>query len=222
MKLEGKRVWVTGSSGAIGSAIAKRFREEGAKVATDRVELKSQVAINKFAESFQPDVLVNCAGVMGPIEPAVFASAILWLHTLDVNLLAPFLLIKAVVPEMLKKGKGKIIFFSGGGAKPWPYHSAYSVSKIGLTAFVEAVAEEIAPMNIQINTIAPGPVKSKMNPEVKNTPDTAVELALFLASEESGDLTGRLISAIHDDWRNISNLTEGAGKLRRVPFGGSL
>lgn len=225
MKFKGKKVWVLGGTGVIGSAINEAFDKEGADVLYGRVDITNFQSLIKTTNSCSPDIVINCTGKMGPIAPAVFCDRDEWMHAINVNLIGAVNLTQAVIPTMLAKGGGKIIHFGGGGASNgWPYHSAYAVSKTGLVRFVETVAEEIASMNIQINAIAPGPVKSPMNPNATGTPDKAVELALFLASEESGDLTGRLISAVHDDWKNFNNrhtiLLDTGGKLRRVCFDG--
>jgi NAD(P)-dependent dehydrogenase (short-subunit alcohol dehydrogenase family) len=212
--LEGKRAWITGASGTIGGAIALRFQKEGAELFTSRVELADADAVQKAALDIRPDVLVNCAGVYGPHGPVQDGSAADWVRTIEVNLIGSFLLTRAVIPYMLGGG-GKIIHLSGGGAASGrPFYSAYSASKAGLVRFVECVAEEVEKFNIQINAIAPGSVKSRMNPEGTGTPDKAVELALFLASQESNHLTGRLISAIYDDWKKP--FAPEAGKLRRI------
>ena len=215
MILEGKRVWITGASGTIGGAIAARFKKEGAELFTSRVELADADAVQKAALDIRPDVLVNCAGIYGPHGRCEDNSVTDWVRTIEVNLIGSFLLTRSVMPHMLRQRGGKIIHLSGGGAASGrAFYSAYSASKAGLVRFVECVAKEVEEFNIQVNAIAPGSVKSRMNPEGTGTPDKAVELALFLASQESNHLTGRLISAIYDDWRKPFTLE--AGKLRRV------
>jgi 3-oxoacyl-[acyl-carrier protein] reductase len=224
MKLEGKRVWVTGGTGAIGYAIVKRVKEEGALVCSSRIEITNLQEIEKVARMFRPDILVNCAGELGPVIPASYGNTDDWFSTIRVNLVAPYYLTRSLIPYMQANGGGKIIHFSGGGAAYGVANrSAYAASKAGLVRFVECVAEETQSINIQINAIAPGPVKSRMNPGIDGTPDKAVELTMFLASEESNHITGRLISAVHDDWKNeeiIKRLSKEAGKLRRIPLNG--
>lgn len=219
MKLEGKKVWITGASGAIGKAVAERFKAEGATLYSARVDITNIADVLATVRNIDPDILVNCAGQLGPVAPVQYADVAEWIRTINVNLIGPYYLTRAVALTMLKKGGGKIILFSGGGGGyGYPYHSAYAASKAGLVRFVETVAEELKPMNIFINAIAPGPVKSKMNP-TGGTPNAAVKLALHLASGDSGELTGRLISALYDSWENPNypSSTE-AGKLRRIPF----
>jgi NAD(P)-dependent dehydrogenase (short-subunit alcohol dehydrogenase family) len=131
---------------------------------------------------------------------------------------------------MIHQGGGKVINLSGGGAtSPRPYFSAYAASKSAVVRLTETLAEELKPFNIQVNAIAPGAVYTKMTREIlaagsaageralaearrvqeeKTTPKAAAKLALFLASPESGGLTGRLISAVWDDWRSLPSRLE--------------
>jgi 3-oxoacyl-[acyl-carrier protein] reductase len=125
---------------------------------------------------------------------------------------------------MIKRRRGRIINLSGGGAtSPRPNFSAYSASKAAIVRLTETLAEEMKPFDIQINAIAPGAINTRMLDEVLTAGKTAgdvalsqakqqkrtggdsvdavVALAVFLASEESGGLTGKLISAQHDPWR---------------------
>jgi NAD(P)-dependent dehydrogenase (short-subunit alcohol dehydrogenase family) len=217
MNFAGKKIWITGASGVIGAAVAQKMFENGATVYQNRVDITNLDDINKTVLQFQPDVLINCTGILGPVGIVTDNSIDHWLKTINVNLIGAFYLTKAVLPGMVNKNYGKIIHFSGGGAAYGrPLYSAYAVSKTGLVRFVENVAEEFKDFNIQINAIAPGSVKSKMNPESKGLPNLAVKLVEFLVSDASRYLNGRLISAVHDDWEKGIQL-EG-GLLRRVPL----
>jgi 3-oxoacyl-[acyl-carrier protein] reductase len=192
------------------------------------------------------DVLVNCAGILGPVGPTSAVSAEHWVKTIEVNLVGSFFLTQAVLPLMLRQGKGKIIHFSGGGAAYGrPYFTAYGASKAALVRFVESLAGELRDSHIDVNAIAPGPVNSRMWDELRAagetagpgaaedlkkmdetggvSPDLAANLALFLASEASDGLSGRLITAVHDRWQSFSNQIaqiagSEAGTLRRIPF----
>jgi NAD(P)-dependent dehydrogenase (short-subunit alcohol dehydrogenase family) len=128
---------------------------------------------------------------------------------------------------MIKQRKGKIINLSGGGATyPRPNFSAYAASKAGVVRLTETLAEEAKKFNIQVNAIAPGAVSTRLHEQilaageaagekalaesrkVKEGGGTSLELpvglAVFLASDESNGLTGRLISAVWDDWQEMS------------------
>jgi len=168
------------------------------------------------------DVLVNNAGIQSPIGPLVDNDEDEWIRTLQVNLTGPLRCMRRILPAMIERRSGKAINLSGGGAtSPRPNFSAYGVSKAALVKLTETVAEEVRLFNVQVNAIAPGAVNTRMLDEVLDAgaaageeqktarerkatggfpAELAANLAVFLASEESGDLTGKLISAPHDDW----------------------
>src|SRR6266436_5660884 len=183
--------------------------------------------VQKSIETFgQIDILMNAAGTYGPIGRAWEVDTQEWANTFSVNLFGPFLLCQSVLPHMIHAGRGKIINFSGGGAtSPLCRFSAYGVSKAALVRFTETLAEEVKEFNIQVNAIAPGAVDTKLQDSVLaagekagdllqrirrlretgegGTPrEVSAELAVFLASEASRNLTGRLISAPNDKWES--------------------
>jgi NAD(P)-dependent dehydrogenase (short-subunit alcohol dehydrogenase family) len=149
-----------------------------------------------------------------------------WAQTVQTNLLGSVYLARAVLPCMKERRCGKIILFSGGGAAYGrPYFTAYSSSKAAVVRFAESLALELESHNIQVNTVAPGPVKSRMWDEMRAagqaggpkleeelkrmeetggvSPDRAAGLVAFLASSKSDRLTGRLLSAVWDDWEHF-------------------
>jgi NAD(P)-dependent dehydrogenase (short-subunit alcohol dehydrogenase family) len=218
MKLAGKRCWVVGSKGAIGRVVAAKFFAEGATILEERVDVRDWLEVERFAKAFSPvDVLVNCSGILGPVGPIQYTPVREWWETINTNLVGSYLLTRAVIPEMLVGGR--IIHFSGGGAAYGrAEHTAYASSKTGLLRFVESVALEMG-NRVFINAIAPGPVFSKMNPEATGTADPAAELALFLATDTRG-LTGRMLSAVHDNWGKLDvekTMAGEGGTLRRIP-----
>ena len=172
------------------------------------------------------DILVNAAGTYGPIGRVWEVDAKEWATTFSANLFGPFLLCQLVLPHMIRVGRGKIINFSGGGAtSPLCRFSAYGVSKAAVVRLTETLAEEVKEFNIQVNAIAPGAVDTKLQDLVLaageragdllqrirrlretgegGTPrEVPAELALFLASDDSRNLTGRLISAPNDKWES--------------------
>jgi len=273
-ELQDKVCFIAGASGAIGSAVAELFLREGARLAlgthtrtplaslaasgvNDRTlavpfdvrnwrEVSAAIAIAR--EHFGAlDILVNCAAVQGPIGPAQTLPIDAWARTIEINLLGAFYLVRAAAPLMIARRGGKIVHFSGGGAAfARPFFSAYAASKAAIVRLTETLAEELRDSNIQINTIAPGPVSSRMWDEMRAAgaaagpktlrelaemdstggvpPARAAALALFLASSRSNGLTGRLISVVHDRLEDLPGKTseimktEG-GTLRRVPLG---
>jgi NAD(P)-dependent dehydrogenase (short-subunit alcohol dehydrogenase family) len=271
LELNNKVCVIAGASGAIGSAVVSRFVEAGAKLGVTYLSQKpekGESAVGRGVSEFQLDinnweqvnrvigelveqfgtidVLVNCTGVLGPVGPTSSISPDEWTRAVEINLLGSFYLTRAVLPVMLAHGKGKIVHFSGGGAAyARPFCTAYSASKAALVRFAESLAEELRGDGIDVNTIAPGPVYSRMwdqmraagerggannLQEVKKMDETggvsadqAAKLAVFLASEKSNGLTGRLISAIYDDWSSLDGhigdvMKSEAGTLRRIPL----
>ncbi len=183
--------------------------------------------VQKSIELFgRIDILVNAAGTYGPIGRVWEVDAREWATTFSANLFGPFLLCQLVLPHMIRAGRGKIINFSGGGAtSPLCRFSAYGVSKAAVVRLTETLAEEVKEFNIQVNAIAPGAVDTKLQDLVLaageragdllqrirrlretgegGTPrEVPAELALFLASDDSRNLTGRLISAPNDKWES--------------------
>ena len=172
------------------------------------------------------DILVNVAAIQGPIGHITDVNIVEWRKVIEVNLIGTFLMIRALVPFMKELGKGKIVNFAGGGEGPYTNFSAYVASKGGIVRLTETVAAELKDFNIDINAIAPGAVNTQMLREVleagpvnvgrdtyekclkqKETggisPDKAAELVVFLSSEASNGLTGKVISAIWDDYHNF-------------------
>jgi 3-oxoacyl-[acyl-carrier protein] reductase len=169
------------------------------------------------------DGLVNNAAIQGPIGPAWESDWSAWNKTLTVDLFAPINLCKAVVPKMLEHGSGKIVNLSGGGAtNVRPNYSAYATAKTGLVRFSECLAAELAGTGIDVNCVSPGAMPTDMLPPgVTANPDAmqkAAELVIWLLSDESNGVTGKLLSAQWDDYKRIPGKFTPADKftLRRV------
>jgi len=171
------------------------------------------------------DVLVCNAGILGPMGPFLENDLEEWIQTLNVNLLGSLYLIRSFLPQMVDQGRGKIIQLSGGGASsPLPGLTAYAASKAAVIRFIETLAQEYSNFGIDINGVAPGLLKTRLLDEMleagpervginlfqksvkkssdeKDSSSQACELIKFLASEESNGVTGRLISAEWDNWK---------------------
>ena len=210
--------------------VAERCRASGAECSTwvtdvsdlDAVRRLMAHALDRF---HRIDILVNAAGVYGPIGLIADIDPEPWVKALHVNLLGTFYACQAALPTMIAQRAGKIINFSGGGAtSPLPSFSAYGVSKAAVVRFTETLAEEVREYGIAVNSIAPGAVDTRLQDAVLEAGDQAgplysriralresgeggtpvdlpAKLALFLASDDSLGLTGRLISAPHDPWQ---------------------
>jgi 3-oxoacyl-[acyl-carrier protein] reductase len=172
------------------------------------------------------DVLINNAAIHGPIGPFLENDFFLWQQAIQVNFLAPVALCHALIPFMKEAGGGSIINLSGGGSTgPRSNFSAYGSAKTALVRFSETLAEETKPFGIRVNCIAPGPMKTEMLSEVLErganaagerefaiarkvfaeggaSLDRAADLALFLASDKGVGITGKLISAVWDNWEH--------------------
>jgi len=163
--------------------------------------------------------------VHGPIGPVWENDFAAWNQALQVDLLAPVALCKGLIPLMNGTSGGSIINLSGGGATgPRPNFSAYATAKAGLVRFSETIAEELKASGIRVNCIAPGAMKTAMLGELLSKGDAAGErelslaskvfeeggasmdrvadLALFLAGDAGKGITGKLISAVWDDWEH--------------------
>ena len=186
------------------------------------------------------DILIAAAAIQGPIGPLVDAKPQAWAETVHVNLMGVMHACQAVLPHMIERRSGKIIVISGGGAaSARPNFSAYAASKAAVVRLVETLAEEVRDQNIQVNCMAPGGTYTSMTDEIIDAglaagqkeiedaqnvrltggvaPAKQVELALFLASDRSNHISGKLIH-VSDDWKRMrdSNMHPEAFTLRRV------
>lgn len=180
-----------------------------------------------FSSSFPGlDILVNCAGIQKPIGKSWEMEADEWFYNIKVNLFGTYLMARGAIPIMIRRNYGRIINFSGGGAtSPRPNFSAYASSKTAVIRLTETLAHELKDHNICVNAIAPGAVNTRMLEEIIEVgisagekeyedatkrrneggtpPNLAADLAIFLASEGSNGITGRLISAPWDNWSSL-------------------
>ena len=183
--LEGKTAWITGASYGIGFAIAEAFHAAGAKIVFNDIsrelvdrglasyrekgipvhgyvcDVTDEKAVSALVETIEKeigaiDILVNNAGIIRRI-PMTEMSAEEWRKVVDVDLTAPFICAKAVIPGMIRKGGGKIInicsMMSELGRETV---SAYAAAKGGLKMLTRNICSEYGGANIQCNGIGPG------------------------------------------------------------------
>jgi 2-dehydro-3-deoxy-L-rhamnonate dehydrogenase (NAD+) len=204
-------------------------------------------AIVAAARAVLPEItiLVNSAGVGGPIGPIEEVDWSRWVQAVEINLFGTVLMCRAVIPLMRERGYGKIVNISGGGAAaPRPRFSAYAAGKAAVVRLTETFAEELRDTGVHVNAIAPGALNTRLLDEVLaagpekvgedfyrksvrqrkegGAPlDKAVALAVFLASPASDGISGRLLSALWDDWARLPEWREELAKtdvytLRRI------
>lgn len=259
--LSNKTALITGASRGLGQQIARCFFENGAHLilaarSAEKLEdLKKQLlsagrsqqtitvvstdlanpqTLITCIQQHQPgiDILVNNAAIQGPIGPCWENNWGEWQDTLQVNLMTPIALCRAIIPQMIHRQSGKIINLSGGGATgSRPNFSAYATAKTGLVRFSEILADEVKSFSISINCIAPGIMNTDMLEAIvhagigkagkreyelaqtqkdSNTAviERAAKLCAFLAAPGSEKITGKLISAAWDPWEHLSAYTD--------------
>jgi NAD(P)-dependent dehydrogenase (short-subunit alcohol dehydrogenase family) len=202
-------------------------RVEAMRADVSKPEDVNRVLSEALSAFPQIHILVNNAGVYGPkgrIEEVDWDE---WVRAIEINLLGSIFVTKTFLPHFRKNTYGKIIQLSGGGAtSPLPFISAYAASKAGIVRFAETLAEELIEDGIDVNSIAPGALNTRLLDEVLEAGPEKVgrdfyeralkqkseggvplergaDLAVFLASAISDGITGKLISAVWDPWENF-------------------
>lgn len=237
-----KTVIISGGSRGIGAASAKLFAKVGANVVITYTQNKkaaenivktvrnlnrkciavkadiskaknAKLVVQKTLKEFgRIDILVNNAGIWTYGKIGEMSEKV-WKETMAVNLDGMFYLTNAVVPYMKKQKSGKIINISStAGQRGEAEHSHYAASKGGMISFTKAIATELGPFNINVNSVAPGWVDTDLNNEVfadkhykdderKKIPIQRIpsgeDIAgpiVFLASEYARHITGEILN----------------------------
>jgi len=244
--LEGRNALITGASQGLGLAIARAYVEAGANVMTCARDISAIPAsmnahaadvskpedvkrlVERALKEFpQLHILVNNAGIYGPMGAIEDVSWDDWVRVIEINLLGSVLMCRAVLPHFKKHRYGKIIQLSGGGAtKPLPRISAYAASKSAIIRFAETLSEEVSVDHIDVNSVAPGALNTRLLAEVltagpekvgREYYDRALKqqsdggdplaegaaLSVFLGSAASDGITGKILSAVWDPWETL-------------------
>lgn len=187
------------------------------------VEQMVQQTVEQFGTV---DILVNNAAILGPMGPLQDLDPKAWVQTVNVNLVGSFLCCRAVLPLMLRQDRGKIILFAGGYSRAFPQLSAYVTSKWAVIRLAEALSVELVGANIQVNCLGPNTVYTGMIDELRagwersgnvelaefakqiatgsgDTTGSTEDLAVFLGGSDSGQMSGRMISALTDDFSSL-------------------
>jgi 3-oxoacyl-[acyl-carrier protein] reductase len=189
--LSGRVAVITGGARGIGFAAAERFLRSGAKVAiwdidgarakhsanelaalgsvsahvvelTDESAIESALAETLAAHS-RLDIVVNSAGITGGNGSTWELDPKVWQQVLQVNLYAPYLVCRAVVPHMIAAGYGRIVNIASiAGKEGNPGASHYSASKAGLIGFTKSLGKELAQKNIMVNCVTPAAARTEM------------------------------------------------------------
>lgn len=170
---------VSGASGGLGAAIVQRLTADGFAVAGcdlapgdgaalhDEIDVVDPQAVRAFVGRVEDElgpaaVVVTAAGTQrtGPSEAVEQQD---WRRVLDVNLTGTWNVVQAVLPAMLERGSGRIVTISSEvGLAGLEHYAAYAASKGGVIALTKALARELAPRGICVNSIAPGPIEAGM------------------------------------------------------------
>jgi NAD(P)-dependent dehydrogenase (short-subunit alcohol dehydrogenase family) len=225
MKLKDRVALITGAGRGIGKAVAMAYAREGASLALcarTRSELEQavkeiqalkaecrgwscDVSLEEPVQEFvanvlktfsRIDVLVNNAGVMTRPVPVTELEVKKWDYTIAVNLRGPFLVTRAVLPQMIRQKNGSIINVSSSiGRSAYANFLAYATSKWGLEGFTQTLAAEVRSYNIRANTVEPGYVATKLTGYSGSKPESVTDVFVYLASDEAQDVTGKMLSS---------------------------
>ncbi len=238
--MKGRVVAITGAGRGIGLATARRFaragallalndlrvgddleevagaaREEGGEALLVEADIGRPEEARRFVEESERrfgriDVLVNNAGILRS-TPTHEVTWVEWEETISVNLGGTWACLRAALPGMLERGCGRIINVSSElGLIGFPTYAAYSASKGGIIALTKAVAKEVAPRGVLVNSVAPGPIETDMlihdtieyNDETREQiplrrfgkPDEIASVIEFLAGPGGSFMVGQVVS----------------------------
>jgi NAD(P)-dependent dehydrogenase (short-subunit alcohol dehydrogenase family) len=230
--LKDRVMFMSGGSRGIGLAIARRLAAEGVRVvlwdrdpgALDRdaagfeplrlieVDVADAGAVERAFEASAVaaegiDILINNAGINGPVTPLADYPLEDWRRVMSVNLDGVFHGCRAAAPHMAARGWGRILnVASMAGKDGVPFISAYSAAKAGVIGFTKAIAKELAQTGVTVNALAPAMVETGLQAQM--TPDhvarmkalipmgrfpsleEVADMAAFVVSEECGATTG--------------------------------
>jgi NAD(P)-dependent dehydrogenase (short-subunit alcohol dehydrogenase family) len=212
---------VTGGTRGVGAAIAHALAERGhtvvpvgrsAEYATDVSDGASVEALRARVEETvgRPEILVNAAGVFGPISLIADSDPREWIRTVMVDLVGAYLTCRAFVPGMIDAGWGRVVNVSSAASlhQPGILNSAYGTSKAALNQFTRHLAAELAGTGVTANVIHPGDLKTEMWGDIRDQVDRLGEIAADYAQwvdwveetggdpvEKAGELVLRIVES---------------------------
>ncbi|MFE1665094.1 SDR family NAD(P)-dependent oxidoreductase [Microbacterium sp. P02] len=181
--LAGRTALITGGGSGLGAAIARALHGEGADVVVvgrntakldavvgslgDRAravmcDVADPAAVDRLAEALEGvdvSILINNAGVPGPVAALTDISVDDWDAVFDVNVRGTFLMCRAFLPGMVQRGTGDVInVASVSGKRPLAHRTPYCASKMAVIGLTTTLAYEVGPAGVTVNTLSPGPV----------------------------------------------------------------
>jgi NAD(P)-dependent dehydrogenase (short-subunit alcohol dehydrogenase family) len=182
MRLKGAVAVVTGASRGLGKDVADALESRGARVAAVargadrfRCDVSSSDEVERLRTKVEtdlgpPQILVNAAGVFGPVEPLTRADPERWVQTVMVDLVGPYLTCRAFAAGMVERGWGRIVNVTSAASlhPPGPLGSAYATAKAGLNQLTRHLASELAGTGVTANVIHPGDVKTEMWADIRD------------------------------------------------------
>lgn len=249
--LEGRRIVVLGATGGIGAAVVRRALEAGAAVlgtgrdaarlhqlgltgatplALDLADPGAPDALARAVEDHfgaSVDGVVAASGSHGPVGPTRAVDLRALRRSVDENLIGVIGCLQRLAPALDRARHPSVVFMSGGGATgPRPNYAAYSIAKVATVRIAETLA--IEEPGWRVNAVAPGYVATRIHADASEVPpagavsaDVPAELIVMLLGPEGEGITGRLISAPWDSWRDPAGRAllrdhPTFGRLRRV------
>jgi NAD(P)-dependent dehydrogenase (short-subunit alcohol dehydrogenase family) len=227
----------------------RRIAGEGQRVLAEVADVSRPDHVDRLARTVLSElgaltILVNNAGVYGPKGPIDQVDWADWVGAFEINVFGSALTARALLGHFKQHGYGKIVQLSGGGATaPLVGLSAYAASKAAAVRFAETLALELRDHHVDVNAIAPGALNTRMLDEILAAGPEAVgqayyaraveqqrsggaslggaaDLAVFLGSAASDGITGKLLSAVWDPWRELpthrADLESDIYTLRRI------
>jgi len=181
--LAGRTALVTGGGNGLGAAIARALHAQGAAVVVvgrrpeplatlcaelgagaswQECDVADPASVADLAEALATtdiSILVNNAGIAGPVAPLVDISVEEWDEVFDVNVRGVFLLCRAFLPAMVARGSGDVInLASVSGKRPLVRRTPYAASKMAVIGLTATLAFEVGPAGVNVNSLSPGPV----------------------------------------------------------------
>lgn len=213
----GARVYICGRNGGDLTQAIKEIRQGGGEIDGATGDIGSPEDVERIVrgvvERFGAvNVLVNNASVLGPRVPIADYSLAAWEEVIRVNLTGLFSMTRQVLPSMLARRTGAIINLTSGvgraGKARW---GAYAVSKAGLEGFTQVLADEVREAGIRVNSVNPAATRTQMraaaypaeDPSTLPTPESIMPIFIYLASDDSVNITGQALNA--RDWIGQNN-----------------